>query len=212
MHMNCKTIFYTQRVYDVLEYKERRDAIDQRLPSFLDKCGFLPVGLPNDIEIAKKIVSNVNHNGVLLSGGNTLGEYGGDAPERDAMEHWLLDYSIQHEIPVFGICRGMQLIMSHFGVNLHNVENHVGKCHAVNGLIARDCVNSFHNMAAFEMDNITEHFDIISVAGDGVVEAIKHKVYSIAAIMWHPEREKEYCEDDCALIKKVYNTRGGQLL
>ena len=212
MHMNGKTIFYTQRVYDVVEYKERRDTIDQRLPRFLDKCDFLPIGLPNDVDIAKKIVSNVNHEGVLLSGGNTLAEYGGDAPERDVMEHWLLDYAIQHEIPVFGICRGMQLIMSHFGVRLHNVENHVSKCHAVNGLIARDSVNSYHNMAVLETDNIKEHFDIISVAGDGVVEAIKHKVYQIAAIMWHPEREKEYCEDDCALIKKFYNTRGGQLL
>jgi len=210
--MNGKTIFYTQRVYDVVEYKERRDAIDQRLPRFLDKCDFLSIGLPNDVDIAKKIVSNVNHDGVLLSGGNTLTEYGGDAPERDKMEHWLLDYAIQHEIPVFGICRGMQLIMSHFGIKLNNVQNHVSKYHAVTGSIARNSVNSYHNMAAFETDNITEHFDIISVAEDGVVEAVKHKVYPIAAIMWHPEREKEHCEDDCALIKKFYNTRGGQLL
>lgn len=205
-----KTILFTQRVSETIEYEERRDAIDQRLPIFLHKCDFLPIGLPNDVNIAKKIVSNVNFDGVLLSGGNTLAEYGGDAPERDTLEHWLLDYSIQHEIPVFGICRGMQLIMDHFGIKLNYVQNHVSKYHAVSGLITRDIVNSYHNMAAFETDNITAHFDIVSVAEDGVVEAIKHKVYPITAIMWHPEREKKYFEEDCALIKKFYNTRGGQ--
>lgn len=44
-------------------------------------------------------------------------EYGGNAPERDAVDHKLIELCIKNNIPVYGFCRGMQSILDYFGEN-----------------------------------------------------------------------------------------------
>jgi len=58
---------------------------------------------------------------VGLDRGNDLGTIDGGsnvAPERDAFERTLLEFAIEHELPVLGVCRGAQLINVHFGGSL----------------------------------------------------------------------------------------------
>ncbi len=80
-----KLIAVSQRV-DISASGERRDALDQRWFSFLSKCKLLPILIPNCLESAKSIVKLLQLGGVLLTGGNDLSSYGGDAPERDETE------------------------------------------------------------------------------------------------------------------------------
>ena len=42
------------------------------------------------------------------------------------------------------------------------------------------------------------------VSDDKVIEGIRHKKLPISAIMWHPEREKKYHQNDIKTLKKLF--------
>jgi len=65
--------------------------------------------------------------GFIIGGGNDIDPaiYGGDVsesrsvdPERDAFELGVLEHAAERQVPVFGICRGAQLINVHAGGTL----------------------------------------------------------------------------------------------
>ena len=120
-----RTVIYTQRVEIIEEYGERRDCADQRIADFISACGFVPIPVPNRKELAKEILLNLNPSGIILTGGNSLMRYGGNAPERDEMDKALIELSINYRIPLYGFCRGMQSILDYFGNELINVQGHV---------------------------------------------------------------------------------------
>ena len=191
-------VLYSQRVDVVASYGERRDCADQMLPKFLRQCGVLPMPLPNVPQLVDEIISAINPRGIFLSGGNDIGS----APERDQTEKLLLDWAIENNRPVFGICRGMQFIANYFGARLSTVDNHVRVRHAVNGLINRTDVNSFHNFGLLE---VPDCFEVLGRADDHSVEAIRHKKFKIAAVGWHPERESPFNVDDISMIKNFFD-------
>ena len=196
--MSRPIIAVTQRVVVVPEYGERRDALDQRWTSFLSDCGYLAMPVPNDPAIAAELVAGVNISGLLLTGGNDLAAVGGDAPERDATERVLLTLALERKLSVIGVCRGMQVIQSHFGVPLHRVSGHVTPDHAIAMAGARGHVNSYHGFAA---TTTAGPLDVWATAEDGVVEAVRHRTAPIVAVMWHPERYAEPRESDIALFR-----------
>ena len=81
-----KVILYTQRVEIIESYGERRDCADQNIPRFIKACGYLPVPVPNICETAIQMTEEIKPAGIILTGGNSLVKYGGNAPERDNME------------------------------------------------------------------------------------------------------------------------------
>jgi len=85
-----KVILYTQRVEMIESYGERRDCADQNIPRFIKACGYLPVPVPNICETAIQMTEEIKPAGLILTGGNSLVKYGGNAPERDNMEKRLL--------------------------------------------------------------------------------------------------------------------------
>ena len=89
-------VFYTQRVEIKEKYGERWDCADQNIPFFLEKCGYLSIPVPNNWEIAKMMLHQFKPVGIVLTGGNSLNKYGGDAPERDALEIKLLSYALEY--------------------------------------------------------------------------------------------------------------------
>ncbi|MBR1579858.1 MAG: gamma-glutamyl-gamma-aminobutyrate hydrolase family protein [Selenomonadaceae bacterium] len=190
-------VLYSQRVELVASYGERRDCADQMIPKFLRSCDLVPIPVPNIPNIAVEIASTIDPRGIFLSGGNDLGS----APDRDETERRLLEWAIENERPTFGICRGMQFIAHHFGAALSTVENHVRVRHAVNGLINRSGVNSFHK---FGLIDVPDCFEVLARADDGSIEAIGHKQLKIAAVGWHPEREAPFVDDDIAMIQKFF--------
>jgi len=120
-------IAVSQRVDVLADGDERRDALDQRWTDFLLTCDITPLLMPNNINAVRELLNNHSVAGVLFTGGNDLVQYGGDAPERDEVETWLLEFAITGNLPVLGVCRGMQLIQHYFGVKLMPVEGHVIK-------------------------------------------------------------------------------------
>ena len=83
MGVYMKVVLYTQRVEVAESYGERRDCADQNIPCFIEACGYLPLPLPNIRNIAERLIEQIRPSGIILTGGNSLVEYGGDAPERD---------------------------------------------------------------------------------------------------------------------------------
>lgn len=197
-----KRIVYTQRVELVPDYEERRDSCDQRIGRFLQACGCLPLPLRNAPEDLPDIFRELRPDGVVLTGGNSLIQYGGDAPERDATDAECIRLAIDGRLPLYGFCRGMQSLLDYFGEELSEVQGHVSIYHAVTGKIERK-VNSFHNQACIRLQ--TENFEILAQTPDGVIEAIRHRQYPFVGTMWHPEREESFQKEDIKIVQELFS-------
>lgn len=194
----------TQRVSVVPAYGERRDCLDQAWTRFLTACGLLPILLPNVTPAAEALCEWAGVTGLVLTGGNDLAAYGGDAPERDAVENKLLDWAERRGLPVLGVCRGMQVIQDHFGIPLHRVEGHVAARQVIQANGEPREVNSYHHFAACES---RPPLEVWAVASDGVVEAVRHSDRPINGIMWHPERLSPFPPADVALFQRVFKVK-----
>jgi gamma-glutamyl-gamma-aminobutyrate hydrolase PuuD len=195
-------IAVTQQVSDYPELAEKRDGLDQRWLPFLDACGLLPILLPNDEKMAKSLIQEIQPEGILLTGGGDLTKYGGAYPERDQVEGALLHYAMAENIPLVGICRGMQAIQNLFNVPLEGVDGHIAEEFEI--LIDGKCfmVNSYHNLGS----KITvDELAVWAVARDGIIMAIRHSSHPILGIMWHPERIYPFRPDDIQLIAEFFS-------
>ncbi len=201
MGSDMKVVLYTQRVEVVESYGERRDCADQNIPRFIEACGYLPIPVPNIGEIAKKMIEQIQPSGIVLTGGNSLVKYGGNAPERDEAERRILDVSIERDVPVYGFCRGMQVILDYFGCELEQVQGHVAVRHKILGALGEPEVNSFHNQACYK---VKVPLEVLAQTQDGVIEAVRHKNKRIIGTMWHPEREDPFSIPDIQRVQKLF--------
>lgn len=198
-----KKIIYTQRVEVIESYKERRDCADQKIAKFIKACGYMPIAVNNIPGNVYLLVDEIRPNGIILTGGNDLVKYGGNAPERDETEKKLLEYGLENDIPVYGFCRGMLFIADYFGLELTRVTGHVAVRHKLAGheQFAERIVNSFHHFAV-ATDN--EVFKAVAWSEDGIIEAMKHVNKQIYATMWHPERELPFLKKDIEHMYKIF--------
>lgn len=203
-----RIVIYTQRVEVVEAYQERRDCADQRIVDFIKACGFLPVPLPNRAELAGQMVEAMNPAGIILTGGNSLEKYGGNAPERDKMDKALIEIAIRNRIPLYGFCRGMQSILIHFENDLVDVNGHVAVRHLIYSDKKGYEVNSYHNQACKKLKNDCGLL-VTAQSSDGVIEAIRHETFPIIGSMWHPEREKGFSYRDIKRIKGLFGSERG---
>ncbi len=196
-------IAVSQRVAVEPRYGERRDCLDQAWIRFLAACGFTPLPVPNAAAVVRALLESVPVCGILLTGGNDLAALGGDAPERDAAEAALLDIARDRDLPVMGVCRGMQVIQHSFGIGLKRVAGHVARRQviAIEGVPAE--VNSYHNFGAIETAPPLESW---AVADDGVIKAVRHENRKIAGIMWHPERLEPFASRDIAHFRSFFGS------
>jgi putative glutamine amidotransferase len=196
-----KAVAVTQRISVVPDRDERLDCLDQGWTKFLATCELLPVLLPNVIEAALALCERTSIAGLVLTGGNDLAALGGNAPERDSVENALLDFAERRELPVLGVCRGMQVIQQRFAIQLFRVEGHVTQRQIIQIEGEPREVNSYHHFAAFDSHPL---LDVWAVADDGVVKAIRHSAQPITGIMWHPERFTPFSLADVALFRRVF--------
>ncbi|MFN0116872.1 MAG: gamma-glutamyl-gamma-aminobutyrate hydrolase family protein [Elusimicrobiota bacterium] len=188
-----KKILLTQRVDFIEDYNERRDSLDQQWIKFLFSCNLEGHLAPNYLPLIKKMLRNEKYAGILFTGGNTLHKYGGNAPERDAVEQYLINYSLHKNIPLLGICRGMQKIQDFFGVKLLPVSGHITKKLPVKYKGKWGSVNSYHTFGA---KTSSPELLVTGVSRDGVIKAIEHISRPLKGFMWHPEREKPFRKKD----------------
>lgn len=204
-----KRLGISQRVAVIDSYQERRDCLDQRWYEVAAVLGFIPVPLPNvGAGHIENLLVNTPVDALLLSGGNSVNVSPNDAPdaapERDLLESHLIDFAMINDIPLLGVCRGMQMINIHLGGGLRPVSGHIACRHALHAeanispaLPAE--VNSFHGWG-IAPDDLSDA--LISLASDveGHIEAFRHRIKRVAGIMWHPERENPLREADIQLL------------
>ena len=185
--MSVKFIAITQRLIENASYYEVREALSVEWGEFFKKnlSGFLPLPLSYALDF-KEYKSCVS--GVILSGGNDLDILNPNSLSkmRDIYEREIIKLCVEKEIPLFGICRGAQMIASYFESQLSGCKGHVGE-HFVDINKVEVLVNSFHN---FCIDSLGSDLEALGFAKDGSIEAFKHKKLPIFANMWHVEREK----------------------
>ena len=208
--MDLKRIGISSRIMNIEKFDEKRDAISHDWIDFLQKLEILPIIIPNKIKDVDKYISTLNLDGIILSGGDNIGEF----PERDKTEIRIIDYSTRNNIPILGVCRGMQLINEFFnGKNVKSDNlNHVGKYHnvKVKNLNFKDIlgeelkVNSFHNNL-IKKEDVGQELEIFAESEeDSTIEGYFHKRYPIIGVMWHPERDQDQ-EYQSKIINILYN-------
>ena len=202
--------------------KNQHDYIDA-----LAKVGHIPVviGRCKDPARIAALLSRIDV--LLLAGGEDVhtaryGETrgGSDKPalDRDEFEYLVLGEAVKRRLPVFGICRGMQLMNVFFGGSLyqdipteHRPEGGAAPCKHRFGQggiyrenppaheIAIERGTRLHAVAGVERLAVNSHhhqsvkrlapgFRISARATDGVVEAIEGMEYPAAGVQFHPEK------------------------
>lgn len=204
MSTGCPKVLVSQRVITDTETGEHRDALDQRWPAFLAQCGAVAIAVPNVPGLTAQICDSVEPAGIVLTGGNDLVALGGTAPERDAVEHSLIEFALGRDLPVIGVCRGMQMIQSYFGVALGPVEGHVTPSQEITFDKRRVVVNSYH---LFGTRMSIPALRVCALADDGVVKAVRGEEKRILGVMWHPEREEPVRASDIALFKSALGAK-----
>lgn len=192
-------ILVSMRTVENPTYHETRDAISRDWCRLFIDYGLLPILVPNGLDDPTGYF-DLGARGLLLTGGDGMGPEGAPTP-RDVTERALLDAAIARTMPVFGVCRGMQVINRHFGgrnaavlpgphVGTHGVE--------VSGYGRRQ-INSFHDHGVLA-DGLAPGLSAFATADDGVIEAIRHRDLTVTAIQWHPERPNPAADLDRALL------------
>ena len=172
------------------------------------------IPIPNNSTQIRSYFEHLKIDGIILSGGGDVAPslFGGNltvsgdySSERDDSEKILLEISLEKDLPVFGICRGLQAINVHFGGKLiqrfrKNILyrfNHRGTRHniitsekSIVSAMGHNIfeVNSYHN-CIMGIEQLSPLLKPFAFAEDKTIEGIYHPDYSIAAVMWHPERE-----------------------
>ena len=106
-----------------------------------------------------------------------------------------LDLLVQRDLPVFGVCLGLQGVVEYFGGSLGVLDVPVhGKpslVRACGGRLLRDLppeftVGRYHSLHA-RRSTLPPELLVTAETEDGVVMAIEHRHLSIAAVQFHPE-------------------------
>lgn len=178
------------------------------------RAGGVPMALPpvDDAEVLINMLEEID--GLVLTGGadyNPL--WYGEQPEkelhtinstRDLPELLLTRLAFNRQIPMLGICRGVQTMAIALGGNLvqdlktplkhsqdaprseatHSVT--IAEGSTLYGLYGQETfVNSFHHQAVKDCGS---HLHVVATAPDGVIEAVEStEQKALMGVQWHPE-------------------------
>ena len=211
-----KRIGITMRVIRNEGYPEERDALSRDWEEYIKEI--LPdailVPLVNEPDSVIDALRGLKIGGVILSNGSDWGEF----PRRDKTEERIVKYSLGCNLPILGVCRGMQILNILFGGTLKRgirkarKENHVRAIHKLDlaedtpfkRLIKTDKmkVNSFHNHGILQ-ESVSNQFKVFATSPKGVVEGFYHPKKPIVGIQWHPERRSPSRPFDKELIANL---------
>ena len=206
-----RSIGITQSSYYDPERNEYYEKYDSNWTTLLETLNLQPYPIPNRIISPKLWIEKANLDGFILTGGNDLSHLSGannSSKNRDNLEFFLIKYSIENDLPLFGVCRGMQIINHFFSGNIVKIKNHVAVNHKIllelNGKKFNKTVNSFHNWGLFLKD-LSKNLKVFAKGEDGSVEGLYHPTFKIKAIMWHPERINDsFRKIDLDILKNFF--------
>ncbi len=203
--MSLLRIGITMRTSNARHYDEPRDSLAQDWANFMS--AYLPgvcwLALPNMGSSITSYAEQWGLNALILSGGNDLDS----APQRDATEVALLTWAVGRNIPVLGVCRGLEMIQHFFGGSLtrcHDTHAHAHS-HSIQWLKTgeKHFVNSYHQWGVVKT-HIAQPLEILALSQDDTVEALQHRELPILGVQWHPERcGPQYPGDSLALDQRL---------
>jgi len=173
------------------EHRVKIDSLELDYVKFFTNEGFQVIPVPNDLDAVDNLLYGTD--ALVLSGGGDINKQ----LNRNKIERKMIEYSIETETPLLGICRGMQMINKYFGGNLSPNKRHpevrkhglliTDKTLAYELQRNRGPVNSYHNFAIKEK-GLSDKLEVFGVSNYGLIEGFFHPRQEIAGIQWHPER------------------------
>lgn len=182
------------------EIHETRHRVGSAYANAVVKAGGVPVILPPIAGMAVHFLSICD--GFVFTGGDDphMERWGVTthpnakvvSKQRQEFELTLLEkLQSAPEVPVFGVCLGMQWMGLLAGATLEQdlpsslAENHADADHMIEGLIGSGIVHSHHHQALTSAGNLT----VTARADDGVIEAVEDQSRAwYVGVQWHPER------------------------
>jgi putative glutamine amidotransferase len=200
----------------------KTDALSSAYSNAVIRAGGLPILIPNTfpVEHIKRLLEKLD--GIILSGGGDVAhhlfngephaEIGNVSQDRDSIEVNLVKLALNKHFPIFGICRGIQVINIAMGGTLfthipaqykttidHNSPDIKGRdflAHEVNinpeselfrAMETKNIrVNSFHHQA---IKDLAPGLVVTATASDGLIEGVEliDCAFPFFGVQWHPE-------------------------
>lgn len=202
-----KKIAITQRLLENDTYKESRQCLDIRWGKVFRKLDFLPIILPYGYDFKK-----YKFDGIILSGGNDLNSLVSNKlnKKRDEFEKNIITYAIKNDIPLFGVCRGMQVIAEFFGSTFRELRGqidtkdtlHVNKNSKYLPLLKE--VKTINSYATYFIDDLGKDLIASATNQDNLIKMIEHKKKKILASMGHLERNKPLQKCELNLLRGFF--------
>ena len=221
----CKLFIFGKK-YSIVTFENYKNACEQS--GFEIYCDLSPID------------AAIECDAILFSGGGDLNPklYGEENVKcesiddiRDADEYAYLDAFSKANKPIFGICRGIQVINVYFGGSLYqdigeeNAPKDKSGSHNIN-IIKSSFIdkaypygmrsNSSHHQA---VKKLAPGFKISAISDEGIIEAFEYPEKNIYATQFHPERMTcEYISEDYSdgkhyfdfIYKVTENYKGGK--
>ena len=212
-----KPIIGILSTYDLTNTQIRRE-----YPESILLAGGIPIIIPvlKDSDDVNAVIQRID--GLLIPGGPDIDPNLYDEEPNpqinnfnfilDNFQQLILNAALEKKIPIFGICRGLQILNVYFGGSLYqdiksqnsNVPNLIkhqqtGLRYALTHFVTietdsllmkllgkeRVRVNSLHHQA---VKKLADGFKVTARSSDGIIEAIEKIDNSdIYAVQWHPE-------------------------
>ncbi|MBF7096595.1 gamma-glutamyl-gamma-aminobutyrate hydrolase family protein [Alkalibacter mobilis] len=209
--------------YDGVFKKGDVNSLGTKYTRKIHLAGGIPLLIPARPQLNDDITRILTKmDGLVLAGGVDLHpNYYGEEPVkdlgyvdviRDSFEIALVENALELGIPIFGICRGMQLLNVAMGGNLYQnidteIDDHIqhmqksgdgSGIHSIhvdsNSFLSHICaeksfVNSFHHQA---IKNLADGLEAVAWSKDRLIEAVVHGTKdNVFGVQWHPEEMRD---------------------
>lgn len=215
----------------------RRSYVNEDYVKSIQLAGGVPLLLPltNDPEVINSYCEIID--GLVLSGGHDvsplaygeqpLKKVGHTLPERDIFDKLLIEGALEKDMPILGICRGLQIVNVALGGTLYQDLDYIPKCnikhdqfhdpslptHEISIMAEtklyeimgsnRVQTNSFHHLA---IKDLGEGLKVTARADDGVIEAVEHDGHQfLLGVQWHPEMMAATNDKMLSLFESLIN-------
>lgn len=221
----------------VQDLERKRFALAQTYVKAVLAAGGIPILAPVTMPTDDMRAVYDQCNGVLLTGGSDCdpADFGEERHEktsgidhdRDRAEYALVKWAIQEDKPIFGICRGEQVMNVAMGGSLiqdipsqwqtdathawQGARNDLAHTVSVDantrlaGMTGAGEIhtNSFHHQS---VKKLGDGFKVSARAADGVIEGIENPTRAFAVgVQWHPEDLAPERDEAAALFKEFVN-------